>query len=85
MNLTAPASKAPDGKPDLSGVWESSPEYFNDLARDLKPGELLMLPWAKNIQAERESRDHRDDPLNTMYATRRSAHQHDDSQRPAST
>jgi hypothetical protein len=65
VNLTAPAPKAPDGKPDLSGVWESDPRYFNDLARDLKPGELGMLPWAKNLQAQRETRDHRDDPLNT--------------------
>jgi hypothetical protein len=65
VDLTAPTPKSPDGKPDLSGVWESSPPYFNDLARDLKPGELAMLPWAKSLQAEREARDHRDDPLNT--------------------
>jgi len=64
VNLTAPTPKVLDGKPDLSGVWESSPQYFNDLARDLKPGELAMLPWAKTLQAEREGRDHRDDPLN---------------------
>ena len=65
VNLSAPTAKTPDGKPDLSGVWEASPPYFNDLARDLKPGELAMLPWAKKLQAEREGRDHRDDPLNT--------------------
>ena len=64
VDLTAPVPKAPDGKPDLSGVWESGNQYFNDLARDLKPGELVMLPWAKDIQAVREARDHRDDPLN---------------------
>jgi len=64
VDLTAPTPKAPDGKPDLSGVWESANQYFNDLARDLKPGELVMLPWAKDVQAVRESRDHRDDPLN---------------------
>jgi hypothetical protein len=64
VNLSAPVSKTPDGKPDLSGVWESSPQYFNDLGRDLPPGELVMLPWAKSLQADREKRDHRDDPLN---------------------
>ncbi len=64
VDLAAPAPKAPDGRPDLSGVWESGLQYFNDLGKDLKPGELAMLPWAKNLQAEREARDHRDDPLN---------------------
>jgi hypothetical protein len=64
VNLTAPTPKAADGKPDLSGVWESGDQYFQDLAKDLKPGEVVMLPWAKTLQAEREMRDHRDDPLN---------------------
>jgi len=54
VNLSAPTPKSADGKPDLSGVWESGNQYFNDLAKDLKPGELAMLPWAKNLQAERE-------------------------------
>jgi hypothetical protein len=64
VNLSAPPPNAADGKPDLSGVWESGNQYFNDLAKDLKPGELVMLPWAKNLQADREGRDHRDDPMN---------------------
>lgn len=64
VDLAAPTPKAPDGRPDLSGVWESGLKYFNDLGTDLKPGELAMLPWAMNLQAEREARDHRDDPMN---------------------
>ncbi len=63
VNLSAPTPKAVDGKPDLSGVWESDPRFFNDLAKDLKPGEVVMQPWAKTLQAEREGKDHRDDPL----------------------
>ena len=63
VDLTAPAPKAMDGKPDLSGVWESAPEYFYDLANDLKPGEVVMQPWAKALQAEREGKLHQDDPL----------------------
>jgi hypothetical protein len=62
-NLSAPTPKAQDGRPDLSGVWETEPQYFFDLARDLKPGEVVMQPWAKSLQAEREGRDHGDDPL----------------------
>ncbi len=63
VNLSAPARQAPDGKPDLSGVWESETKYFFDLAADLKPGELVMQTWAKNVQAEREAKDHQDDLL----------------------
>ncbi len=63
VNLSAPTPKAVDGKPDLSGVWESDPRFFNDLGKDLKPGEVVMQPWAKTLQAEREGKDHRDDPL----------------------
>lgn len=62
-NLSAPTPKTSDDKPDLSGVWESDPQHFFNLAQDLKPGEVVMQPWAKNLQAEREGKDHQDDPL----------------------
>jgi hypothetical protein len=63
VNLSAPTPKAPDGKPDFSGIWESELGYFTNLARDLKPEEVVMLPWAKALQAQREGKDHQDDPL----------------------
>jgi len=63
VNLSAPTPKASDGKPDLSGFWESDTAYFYDLAKDLKPGDLVMQPWAKALQAEREGKEHQDDPL----------------------
>ncbi|HEY7333749.1 MAG TPA: hypothetical protein VH639_02620 [Bryobacteraceae bacterium] len=62
-NLTAPAPKADGGKPDLSGVWITNPEYFFDLAKDLKPEDVPMLPWALALQKEREANDHKSDPL----------------------
>ncbi len=63
VDLSAPTPKAPDGKPLLDGTWESAQGYFTDLARDLKPGDVEMLPWAKTLQAQREGRGHRDDPM----------------------
>ena len=66
-NLSAPAPRLPDGHPDLSGIWEGwGPQgFFFDLARDLKPEDVQMTPWAAGIQAQREKRDHVDDPLGT--------------------
>ena len=48
---------------DLSGSWESEPGYFQNLAKDLKPDDVVMQPWAKALQAEREGKEHQDDPL----------------------
>jgi hypothetical protein len=62
-NLSAPAPKMYDGKPDLSGVGAGDPDYFRDLAKDLKPGDVQMLPWAEQLQKERETNDHKDGPL----------------------
>jgi hypothetical protein len=63
-NMAAPAPKTSGGTPDLSGVWEAEDQtYFRDLADGLKPEEVVMTPWAKAIQKQREERDHADDPL----------------------
>ena len=72
-NLNAPAPRLADGRPDLSGVWDSecgsgstcfaTGSRFFDLAKDLKPADVEMTPWAAAVQAQRESRDHVDDPL----------------------
>jgi hypothetical protein len=65
-NLSASAPKTADGKPDLSGIWtKDTPnflDYFYDLAKDLKPGDVVMTPWAAAIAAQREGRNHIDDP-----------------------
>lgn len=62
-NLTAPAPKMYDGKPDLQGIWTTSSDYFKDLANDIEPNGVPMLPAAKAIVAERESNDHKGDAM----------------------
>ena len=71
-NLSAPAPRLVDGKPDLSGIWAVecgiygdacfTRSLFFDLAKDLKPADVEMTPWASAIQMQRENRDHVDDP-----------------------
>ena len=63
VNLAAPVPRTPDGKPDLSGTWESEGGYFGNLARDLKPGELLMYPWAEAQVNENQRNLHKNDPM----------------------
>jgi hypothetical protein len=47
-NLTAPAPKRPDGKPDLSGMWRVPMPYLNDITGDLK-GNVPFQPWAEKL------------------------------------
>ena len=60
-----PVPRLPDGHPDLSGPWVGGGSN-NDIEKDggLKPGELPLLPWAKQL---RESRKEEDEPY--LYCT----------------
>ena len=60
-NLVAPAPKASDGKPDLSGVWTiNRRQYSAYIANDLKAGDVQ--PWAEALTRERQENLGKDNP-----------------------
>jgi len=60
-----PVPRMPDGHPDLSGPWVGGGSN-QDIEKDggLKPGELPLLAWAKQL---RDSRKEEDEPY--LYCT----------------
>ena len=74
-NLHAPAPHAPDGKPDLSGIWEnerSDPKQpvdssrpplanFGDLGAGFKDG-LPLTPWGAEIVKKRVAENSKGNP-----------------------
>jgi hypothetical protein len=63
-NLSAPVSRAADGHPDLSGIWEpSANKYVRNIAADLKPEDVPFQPWAKALFDQRIDGSHsKEDP-----------------------
>jgi len=53
-----PVPRLPDGHVDLTGPWVGG-GAIADIERDggLKPGELALLPWAKELRDKRKSQD----------------------------
>ena len=61
-NLSAPAPRAQEGKPDLSGIWLSTRAMFN-VAQSLKEGDTIPFqPWARQVFEERQANHSKDDP-----------------------
>jgi hypothetical protein len=52
--LTGPVPQTPDGKPDLSGVWNGN--------HDLYPEDPALLPWAAEVFQKRAANDFRELP-----------------------
>ncbi|HWF10814.1 MAG TPA: DUF3471 domain-containing protein [Bryobacteraceae bacterium] len=52
-NLSAPAPRASDGHPDISGVWTGpgAGGYDRNIARDLRPSSIQ--PWAERLYQQR--------------------------------
>jgi hypothetical protein len=71
-NLGAPTPRTPDGKPDLSGIWEAENtlppgidlpigEQFLDIGSRLEGG-LPYQPWAAEVVRVRRATNAKDDP-----------------------
>ncbi len=62
VDLRAPAPRTSDGRVDLSGVWQTDVKYNFNLAADLRPEDIPMLPAARVLVAERQANNGKDDP-----------------------
>lgn len=73
-NLSAPAPKTAENKPNLAGTWwvphggleglaDPPPKYLVNLAADLKPEEVPMLPWAEALSKQRAETFGKDAPF----------------------
>ena len=76
-NLAAPTPQTPEGKPDLSGLWEPDtrggtnvstfqtdvvfPPEWFNIGAQLKDG-LPFRPWARDLRAARKSDNSKDSP-----------------------
>jgi hypothetical protein len=54
-NLTAPTPRGPDGKPSLNGIWQMNGKYLQNIAADMKPGEVPYQSWAEQLFNSRQN------------------------------
>ena len=53
-NMSAPAPRTSDGKPDLSGIYTPNMRYFRNLAADIGLENVPINDEARKIQKSRE-------------------------------
>ncbi len=64
VDLNAPAQRTAYGKPDLSGFWMPADEvkHLLNLAADLKPEDVPLKPWARDLYNARIANNGKDHP-----------------------
>jgi hypothetical protein len=62
VDVKAPTPRTAAGTVDLSGIWQTDVKYNSNLAADLKPDDIVMLPWAQALYAVRRDNNSKDDP-----------------------
>src|SRR5215471_21677998 len=63
VDLNAPAPKAADGHPDLSGVWTPNSRPLQDLSVGVPNRDVPYQPWSEQLTKQRAGGAHgKDDP-----------------------
>ncbi|MBV9503975.1 MAG: hypothetical protein JO323_03115 [Acidobacteriia bacterium] len=64
VDLDAPAQRTSYGKPDLSGLWMPADEvkHLLNLAADMKPEDVPLQPWARDLYNQRIANQGKDHP-----------------------
>jgi hypothetical protein len=64
VDLNASAQSTPYGKPDLSGFWmpDDPVKHLLNLAADLKPEDVPLKPWARELYNRRIENNGKDHP-----------------------
>jgi hypothetical protein len=58
-NMSAPAPKLPNSKPDFSGAWSpDTNKYLSNIAADLNPENVPFQPWARALYDTRKDGSH---------------------------
>ena len=62
VDLAAPPPRNASGTVDISGIWQTDIKFNANIAADLRPEDVPMLPVARAIYAERQDNLGKDDP-----------------------